>query len=186
MNGGKESVALDLDHADGRAALARLIDAADIVIEGSRPRALRQLGIDRAAVVARGAVWLAISGHGREAPERTGFGDDAGVAAGLSWLMEQGWGEPLFTADAISDPLTGLYAALAGWAAWRAGTPRLVDLSLRRIVSHAIGAGVAGGEQLGQWQALAENDDQPLYPLRLVPARARILGADSETVLARC
>jgi hypothetical protein len=62
----------------------------------------------------------------------------------------------------------------------------LIDLSLRRIVSHAIGAGVAGVEQLERWQALAENDDQPLYPLRLAAARARILGADSETVLAQC
>lgn len=186
INAGKESVALDFDSADGLAALAKLIAAADIVIEGSRPRALCQFGINREAEIAGGAIFLAISGHGAQAPDRTGFGDDAGVAAGLSWLMEDAWGEPLFAGDAISDPLTGLYAALAGWTAWRAGEGRLIDLSLRAVLAHAIGAGVAGAGQLQHWQALAEADDQPLYPLRPVPSVARALGADTEAVFAQC
>jgi crotonobetainyl-CoA:carnitine CoA-transferase CaiB-like acyl-CoA transferase len=184
MNGGKQSVALDFGSNEGRAALAGLIDAADIVIEGSRPRALRQLGLRREAAVARGAVWLAISGHGEE--ERIGFGDDAAVAAGLSQIMEAGWGEPLFAGDAIADPLAGLYAALGGWAAWRAREGRLFDLSLRGVLAHALGAGIAGPEELRRWQAAAEEDDQPLYPLRVAHSRARALGADTDAALARC
>lgn len=45
LNAGKRSVALDLQSALGRDALARLVGAADVVVEASRPRALEQLGI---------------------------------------------------------------------------------------------------------------------------------------------
>jgi len=50
----------------------------------------------------------------------------------------------------------------------------------------SVGDIVAEAGQLGQWQALAVGDDQPLYPLRTASVPARIFGADSETVLARC
>jgi crotonobetainyl-CoA:carnitine CoA-transferase CaiB-like acyl-CoA transferase len=70
------------DPADTR-MLASLIDAADIIIESSRPRALRQLGIDRDRAVANGATWVGITGHGGsgDAAGRIGFGDDAAVLA---------------------------------------------------------------------------------------------------------
>jgi hypothetical protein len=42
MHAGHESVALDFGSSDGRAALARLVERADVVIEASRPRALEQ------------------------------------------------------------------------------------------------------------------------------------------------
>ena len=61
----RKSVALDLDDERERAVLRRLIAKADVVIEASRPRALRQLGIDAAAAAAEGTVWLSITGHGR-------------------------------------------------------------------------------------------------------------------------
>ena len=46
LHGRSESVALDLHTTVGHAQLRRLLAAADVVIEGSRPRALRQMGID--------------------------------------------------------------------------------------------------------------------------------------------
>ena len=52
LHAGKEQVALDFGSERGRAQLCRLLAAADIVIEGSRPRALRQLGIVAEDVVA--------------------------------------------------------------------------------------------------------------------------------------
>jgi crotonobetainyl-CoA:carnitine CoA-transferase CaiB-like acyl-CoA transferase len=45
LHGGQEAVAIDFRHEDGRSALRRLLAAADIVVEASRPRALEQLGI---------------------------------------------------------------------------------------------------------------------------------------------
>lgn len=168
LNGMKQHVTLDFGD---RAALAAIVADADIIIEGSRPRALAQLGIDAAAEVRRGAVWIGITGHGRSgaAAQRVGFGDDAAVAGGLASVMAAGWGAPMFAGDAIADPLTGIHAALAGWAAWRSGHGALLSLSLSRTVAFSRRAGVARGAELARWQAQAEADTAPLYPLRSVP-----------------
>ena len=163
LNGMKQHVILDFGD---RAGLAAWVTRADIIIEGSRPRALQQLGIDARREVARGAVWIGITGHGRDGANalRVGFGDDAGIAGGLASAMAAGWGEPLFAGDAIADPLTGLHAALAGWQAWQAGRGALIDVSLRRTVAFAARAGRARDVQA--WQALADTDTAKLYPLR--------------------
>ena len=87
LNADKASVALDFSTREGVGALRRLLLSADVVIEASRPRALEQLGVDAAEIVATGStrVWLSITGHGRTEPHRhrVGFGDDAAVAGGL-------------------------------------------------------------------------------------------------------
>ena len=118
-----------------------LLASADIVIESARPRALAQLGIDAEAFVAAraGRVWLSITGYGRgdAAPGRVAFGDDAAVAAGAAHAVADADG-PLFCADAIADPLTGLHAALAALACWRAGGGALLDLSLCGVTAHAL------------------------------------------------
>jgi hypothetical protein len=158
------------DFADRTALAARVADA-DIIIEGSRPRALAQLGLDARREVARGAIWISITGHGRSGADamRVGFGDDAAVAGGLASAMAAGWGEPMFAGDAIADPLTGIHAALAGWQAWQSGRGALLALSLRRTVAFAARAGRARGATLAAWQVAAEADAAPLYPLRVPP-----------------
>src|SRR5262249_1870616 len=65
LNHGKASVALDLPSTYGLAQLRRLVAAADVVIEGSRPRALRRWGIDPATADGP-QVWVSITGHGRD------------------------------------------------------------------------------------------------------------------------
>ncbi len=94
INQGKASVLVDMASAAEKAALIGLIRRADVVIESSRPRALRQLGIDADALVREvpGLVWLSITGHGAigEAAMWTGIGNDCGVAGGLSRAMEAG------------------------------------------------------------------------------------------------
>jgi hypothetical protein len=117
LNSGKRSVAIDFADPDQHRRLLALVDSADIVIEGSRPRALRRLGILREDFVARGGIWTAITAH--DDPDRVGFGDDAAVAAGVAAHMARVWGAPMFAGDAIADPLTGLHAALATWQMWR-------------------------------------------------------------------
>ena len=112
LNGRKQSVALHLRDRDGVRILHDLLRHADVVIEASRPRALAQLGVDGPDLVRTGGpqVWISITGHGRagEAANRVAFGDDAAAAGGLVVWRE---GAPLFCADAIADPLTGLTAA---------------------------------------------------------------------------
>lgn len=129
LHRGQEFVALDFAAADGRAKLRDLILSADLVIEGSRPRALRQLGIDRDAIMAErpSLIWVGITAHGRDA-DRVGFGDDAAAAAGL--LAWDRAGRPVFVGDAIADPIAGLTAAVGAMAAILSGEGGLVDVSL--------------------------------------------------------
>jgi hypothetical protein len=136
LHRGNERVQLDFSSEGGRRALAALVEGADVVIEGSRPRALRQLGIDAERVVRahRPAVWLSITGHGRygEGAHRVGFGDDAAVAGGLvHWRA----GRPAFLGDAIADPLTGMTAAAAVCAALLLGGRWVLDVPLCRVAS---------------------------------------------------
>jgi hypothetical protein len=141
MNAGKESVALDLTCSEGVRALQGLLARADIVVESSRPRALVQLGIDPEHLVRTrpGITWVSLTGYGRTSPggEWVAFGDDAAVAAGLA-TATGGEETPLFCADAIADPLTGLHAAVAALRSWREGGGHLLDLALRDVVAHAL------------------------------------------------
>src|SRR5262249_16693368 len=112
MHGGQQSVALDFGTASGRSALRELIRQANVLIEASRPRALRQLGADADSfdLDGRPQVWISITGYGRQEPaaSRVAFGDDAAVAGSLvAWDQEQ----PMFCADAVADPISGLEAA---------------------------------------------------------------------------
>jgi hypothetical protein len=140
LNGGKRSVALDLTTGDGARALQALVARADVVIEASRPRALEQLGIDAAAlVVADGPqVWVSITGHGRRGPARdwVAFGDDAAVAGGLVAWDDEG---PVFCADAVADPVTGLAAAVAALEALAGGGRHLLDVPLVAVAAHLAG-----------------------------------------------
>src|ERR1700730_17978307 len=126
MNFGKLSYAVDFDDD----ALRQLLTAADIVVEGSRPAALRrrQLSADELPG-RRGRIWLRIKGY-RDQPQRAAFGDDAAVAGGLVGAAADG---PVFCGDAIADPLSGLEAARAVGESLRRGGGELNDVSMAQV-----------------------------------------------------
>jgi hypothetical protein len=136
LHAGHRSVVLDFRAESGRRALAALLAAADVVIEASRPRALRQLGLAPELIPHRdGQVWLSITGYGRAdsaLSELVAFGDDAAVAGGLVGRTGDD-GAPVFCADAIADPLTGLCGALAVARSVAGGGGELIDLSMRAV-----------------------------------------------------
>ena len=136
LHSGHESVMLDFATDDGRAALHALVDAADLVLESSRPRALAQLGLDADRVVARGISWLSITAYGRAEPNamRVGFGDDVAAAGGLvCWER----GTPIPVGDAIADPLAGAVAAAAASTALAGPDAFLIDVSMRDVAALA-------------------------------------------------
>jgi len=191
LNARKRSVVLDFASGADLALLHDLVASADLVLESTRPRALAQLGLDAEAFVAArpGRVWVSITGYGRAdaAPGRVAFGDDAAVAAGLASAVGDAGG-PVFCGDAIADPLTGLHAALAAWATWRAGGGALLDLSLRDVAAHAHGsAEVEGFAVLGDpgCARVETGSEQAAVraPRARVPrARAPTAGADTEAL----
>jgi crotonobetainyl-CoA:carnitine CoA-transferase CaiB-like acyl-CoA transferase len=132
MNSGKLSYAIDFDRP---ANLRRLLEAADVVIESSRPAALAGRGLGPTDIARRdGRVWLRITGHGTDG-ERAGwvaFGDDAAVSGGLIGGTER---DPVFCGDAIADPLTGLHAALAVVESLSRGGGELIELSMAAIAA---------------------------------------------------
>jgi hypothetical protein len=134
LHRGIPAVRLDFSSATGRSELARLAGQAGIVVESSRPRALRGLGLVAAEwlAAAPGRVWVSVTGYGRDDPQqRVAFGDDAAVAGGLICRLPDG--TPVFCGDAIADPLTGLHAGLAALAASTAGGGFLVDVAMARV-----------------------------------------------------
>jgi CoA-transferase family III len=175
LNGRKRSVALDLQSRRGIGILHALIGQADVVIEASRPRALVQFGLDARQIVAAGGpqVWVSITGYGRsgESANRVAFGDDAAAGGGLvTWVGAS----PLFCADAVADPLTGLAAASACITALHSGGRWLLDVSMA-----GVSAGLAGS-------TLAAPAGLPVAAphARPITAPAPDLGADTAAVLA--
>ncbi len=179
LHAGHESVALDFTDERDVARLRALLDAADVVVEASRPRAIEQLGVDAVDVVAHGPrVWVSISGYGRSDPgcRRVAFGDDAAVAGGLvAWCSD---GTPRFVADAVADPLTGLVAANAVLAALEDGGRVLLDIAMARVA-----ASVAADSGREPWlEGRANEAAQPRH--RDALGGAPRLGEHSDAVLS--
>jgi hypothetical protein len=167
MNSGKLCYAVDFDHDSD--ALRRLLAAADIVIEGSRPAALRRRKLSVDDVPARpGRIWLRINGY-RDQPDRSAFGDDAAVAGGLVGAAADG---PVFCGDAIADPLSGLEAARAVGESLRRGGGEVIDVSMAQVAARYAA--------LPRSNEHAEPLDRPPRP-PAVPS-ARPLGADNAAV----
>jgi hypothetical protein len=204
LNAGKQSAALDFDCPEGRRRLARLLAAADIVVESARPRALAHLGVDARALVASrpGAIWLSVTGYGLREPEAgwVAFGDDAAAASGLCAAMRDvspDPGPPIFCGDAIADPLAGMHAAVAALASWNSGGGHVLDVPLSATTGHALAfraegpgstpaAPRAAVREAGDgFEVVAAGRAQQVLPPRARTARshAPALGADTGAVL---
>jgi hypothetical protein len=128
MNASKLSYAIDFHDGD----LRRLLEAADVVIEGSRPAALSRRGLGAEQLQGRpGRVWLRLTGYGAsgERATRVAFGDDAAVAGNLVGVG------PTFVGDAIADPLTGLAATQAVLESLRRGGGEIVEVALAEVAA---------------------------------------------------
>jgi hypothetical protein len=129
LHAGHRMVALDLTDPDDVAALRRLIAKSDLVLEASRARALRRLGILGEDVVAAGTSWLSITAYGRPV-DRIGFGDDVAVGAGLYVTDDD---EVLPCGDALADPLAGVSAAAAAVEVLAGERAALIDVSMHHV-----------------------------------------------------
>lgn len=193
LNAGKACVSVDLTDQDGLRVFGALLEQADIVVESARPRALRQLGLDAEELVGArpGLTWLGITAYGREGAnaERIGFGDDVGVAAGLTRIMADITGEAMFVGDAIADPLTGIHAALAAMAAYKQGGGRLLSLSMREVTAHCAAFMLPEDADALQcrhheWSMRVEAESARIPAARKPDGRAHALGQDTESVLS--
>jgi len=78
LNRGRRSVGLDLKHAQGAAALLRLVARADVLIEGFRPGVMERLGLgpDRCCQLNPRLVYGRMTGFGQSGPLAHAAGHD--------------------------------------------------------------------------------------------------------------
>ena len=112
----KRSITLDLKSEAGRAALLRLVEKADVVVENYRPDVKGRLGIayEDLRKVNNRIVYASISGFGQDGPYRDRPGFDQ-IAQGMGGLMSitgaPGQG-PMRVGIPVADLTAGLFASI--------------------------------------------------------------------------
>jgi len=119
-NRGKRSLALDLARPESRGVLDDLLRTADIMVENFLPGSLAKLGLEpeRLAILNPRLVRVSISGYGRTGPaaDLPGYDLTVQAAAGIMSITGPPEGPPMKIGVAITDVLSGLYAATAALA----------------------------------------------------------------------
>jgi predicted amidohydrolase YtcJ/crotonobetainyl-CoA:carnitine CoA-transferase CaiB-like acyl-CoA transferase len=190
LHRGHDRLLVDFASVEDRRRIRGLMASADVVLEASRPRALGALGLEVAGFLSArpGRTWVSITGYGREGPQSgwVAFGDDAAVAGGLVGRDQQD--APVFCADAIADPVTGVLAAVAALASLTVGGGHLIDCSMAAASAFVNQGGRCRGshrvERRGDgWVAFCDETGapvtepwgtrQPLSPSRFVAGGSR-------------
>lgn len=118
----KRSVVLDIKQPEGKRALLRLCETADVFIHNVRPAAMRRAGLSYEDIraVNQSIVYVALVGFGQDGPyaERPALDDIIQAASGLAGLfVRAGQDAPNFVPANLCDRMTGLAAAHATIAA---------------------------------------------------------------------
>ena len=139
LNRNKRSIRLDLKQDQGRQALLRLAESADVLVESFRPGVLDKLGVgyDALRQANRALVYCPITGYGQDGPNRDRAGHDMNYLGlnGVLGLTGQAGGPPIQSGAQIADlgggglmAAVGILAALQ--QARRSGEGQMVDISM--------------------------------------------------------
>ncbi|GAB3262258.1 CaiB/BaiF CoA-transferase family protein [Alteromonas gracilis] len=149
---GRPSVALDLKHPDGVEAVLRLVETADVLIEGMRPGVTEKLGLGPEDCLARNPrlVYGRMTGWGQEGPLSRTAGHDMNYIAltGTLFGLGQDPGRPHFPQNLLGDfgggstyLVIGVLAALL--EARLSGEGQVVDAAIVDGTSHLNAMGTA-------------------------------------------
>ena len=137
-NRGKQSLVLDLKTDLGRAAVRRIAERCDVIIESFRPGVVAKLGLGYDTVQAANPalIYLSVSGFGQSGPYAARPGTDM-VAQSFSGMMSfnrDSSGKPNRIGFLVSDTVTALYAfqavSVALYARRDSGRGAYLDVSL--------------------------------------------------------
>ena len=135
-NRGKESIAIDFKDKRGQAIILALAGKADILIENYKPGGLKAYGLDYDSLskLNPAIVYCSISGFGQSGPYSKKPGYDFMIQAMSGLMSITGTEKPTKVGVAVSDLITGLYAATGILAAYtrarETGQGEWVDVSL--------------------------------------------------------
>ncbi|MEV1319938.1 CoA transferase [Micromonospora arborensis] len=137
---GKASTSLDASTENGRQAMHRLLDQADVLVTGYRPGALRRLGLepDQVADQHPGTIVVTLSAWGTVETwgTRRGFDSLVQIATGIGWATSTDGIQPGALPCQLLDHATGYLIAAGALAALgrraRTGDATHVSVSLAR------------------------------------------------------
>src|SRR5712671_3371668 len=113
VNRSKESLSLDVKHAEARAVLAKLLEKADVFLQNLAPGAAERLGLGATELRARHPrlVWCGISGYGPSGPYAQKKAYDLLVQCGAGLLSVTGTPDaPSKAGIPVADIAAGMYA----------------------------------------------------------------------------
>ncbi|WP_255171144.1 CaiB/BaiF CoA transferase family protein [Natrononativus amylolyticus] len=117
LNRNKKSVALNLKDERGKEAFLRLVETADVVVEGFRPGVVERLGIDYETVSERNeaVVYCSLSGYGQSGPYEQWPGHDINYIGigGLLGMTGTPNEKPVIPGVPVADFAGGMATALA-------------------------------------------------------------------------
>lgn len=142
VNRNKRSLGLNLKDEEAKSIFFRLVDGADVVIEGFRPGVVDRLGIgpDTLQQRNRGLIFVSISGYGQTGPYKDRPGHDINYLAAAGALSVPGrWGEPPQRSGLpVADLASAMFAVISILAALRlrdqTGQGTYLDVSMTDAV----------------------------------------------------
>jgi len=137
-NRGKQSIAIDFTQPEGQALVVSLVREADVLIENYKYNGLKKYGLDYTSLksINPKLIYCSITGFGQTGPykERPGYDFMIQAMGGLMSVTGESDGSPMKVGVALTDILTGLYAANAIQAAllyrYRTGLGQYIDMAL--------------------------------------------------------
>jgi alpha-methylacyl-CoA racemase len=107
LNRGRQSAVLDLKHPRAVDALLRLVDTADVLLEGFRPGVTERMGVGPDVCLARNPrlIYARMTGWGQDGPLAETAGHDIGYIArtGALHALGRAGGRPEFPANLLGD-----------------------------------------------------------------------------------
>jgi crotonobetainyl-CoA:carnitine CoA-transferase CaiB-like acyl-CoA transferase len=153
----KRLVAVDLRKPEGQEIVRKLVPQCDILIENFRPGTLEKwgLGYEELSTLNRGLIMVRVSGYGQTGPyrQRPGYGVVCEAVGGLRYVNGDPGTPPARANIALTDCITGLYAALGAMMALnhrhRTGEGQVIDTALYECAFSLMEMHVPAYEKLG-------------------------------------
>lgn len=180
LNSSKQSVVLDLQSEEGRAALLALVDTADVLIENARPGTMEKLGLGWETLSARNPRLVMGSGKGYAADSvyRDAPAMDFPIQALTGLMSVTGFpdGSPVKCGAAITDFMGGshLFGGIMAALHARNATGRgdFVQVAMQDVAHHALASNISSlllapdgfADRAGNSQAVLKVAPYDLFP----------------------
>ena len=135
VNRGKRSIAVDLKSAEGREVVLRLVDSADVLIEGYRPGVTERLGLGPSECLGRNdrLVYGRMTGWGQDGPLASVAGHDIDYIAlsGALWATGRTGERPVAALNLLGDYAGGsMFLVMGILAGLLSGQGQVVDAAM--------------------------------------------------------